>query len=194
MMPQSGQKLISRFFTDSTGPATMWVPLNPHTLNPNPWISQLRSAGAHTDTFSPMCTHQPLAWLDFSPGASDMQVLFYMVKKKETFKASETEVFTPYSAAVALPAWISRLLLLVLLRAEGAGSFGKPVVPINVGNTITRMGNHPSPGQEAGEPFSNSCPLQRMLLISNSLQQPLTLAAVSKAPVGQLCWFYQTPL
>lgn len=74
MMPQSGQKLICRFFTDFTGPATMWVP-----LNPNPWISQLRGARAHAE-FSP--THQPLIWLDFSPGASGMQVPFYMGKKK----------------------------------------------------------------------------------------------------------------
>lgn len=89
-MPQSGQKLIYRFFTDSTGPATMWVP-----LNPNPWVSQLRSAGAHTDTFSPMCTHQPLAWLDFSPGASDMKVLFYMLKKKRNLQSIRNRSLHP---------------------------------------------------------------------------------------------------
>lgn len=64
--------------------------------------------------------------------------------------------------ALAHPAWIKRFLLLVLLRAEVASGFGKPVVPINVGNTSTNMGNSPSPAlraaQAAGEPFLQFLP------------------------------------
>lgn len=89
--------------------------------------------------------------------------------KKKIFKASGTEVITSQSAR------INRFLLLVLLRAEVAAGFGKPVVPINVGNASTNMGNPPSPAlraaQEAGEPFQQFLPSPED---APHQQQPLT--------------------
>lgn len=56
-MPQSGQKLISRFFTDFTSPAN-----GCHMLNLQLRVNQLRGVRAHSNTHSPvyMRYHTPL--------------------------------------------------------------------------------------------------------------------------------------
>lgn len=153
-MPQSGQKLIYRFFQTLQVQA-----IGGHTLNPQLWIHQLRGARTHTDTqFHPPTSNTA----SFSTWGirHTSESPFYMGEK--IFKASRTEVIPSHSVALAHPAWIKGFLFLVLLRAEVAAGFGKPVVPINVGNTSTNMGNSPSPAlraaQEAGEPFQQFLP------------------------------------
>lgn len=187
MMPQSGQKLIYRFFQTLQVQA-----IGGHTLNPQLWIHQLRGARTHTDTqFHPPTSNTA----SFSTWGirHTSESPFYMGEK--IFKASRTEVIPSHSVALAHPAWIKGFLFLVLLRAEVAAGFGKPVVPINVGNTSTNMGNSPSPAlraaQEAGAIPALSRGWSSSATASNTT---LTFVVVSKASVGQLCWFYQTPL
>lgn len=153
-----------------------------------------------------MCMHQPLTSPARSPGASDVQVPFHMCGKggwgEVIFKSSGPEVITYHSAVLVGSTQINRFLLLVLLRPEVAAGSAKPVVPINVGNASTDMGNPPGPAlraaQEAGDPFQQFLPSPEDA--PRQQQPPMRTSAPiwSAKPLWDstdcLCWFYQTLL
>lgn len=192
MMPQLGQKLISRFLTDFTSPAN-----GRHMLNPQLQISQLRGVRDKvTHTFAHV--HAPASNITCSirhasPFHSHVEI------KKVIFKSSGTEVITYHSAAPVCSTRINRFLLLVLLRPEVAAGSAKPVVPINVGNASTDMGNPPSPAlraaQEAGEPFQQFVPspedAPQQQLPPMHTSPPLWSAKPLWDSTAGLCWFYQ---
>lgn len=99
------------------------------------------------------------------------------------FKSSGPEVIIYHSAALVGSTRINRFLLLLLLRSEVAAGSAKPVVPVNVGNASTDVGNPSGPAlraaQEAGEPF------QQFLPSPGDAPQQQSLRRTPHPPCGQ---------
>lgn len=162
-MPQSGQKLIYRFFQTLQVQA-----IGGHTLNPQLWIHQLRGARTHTDTqFHPPTSNTA----SFSTWGirHTSESPFYMGEKN--LQSIKNRSYPLPLCGSSTPCMDQGVPVSGIAQSRGGCWLWEACGSHKCGKHQHQHGKFPQPSTEGStRSWSNSCPLQRMVLISNSLQ------------------------